>query len=286
MLKKTLQFASLLAIVSVLSGCPVYMAFEKHGGAFIAPVKGDNFVHIPDIDWDQKNNALVYFYRPDSDWGAEEIDAPSVFIDDHRYFSIRANGYSWLEMAPGIRHITMRRPIGLLLGFEGIGNFNLSKIVDADFEVEAGKIYYFRYSEIDKPSEPNPNLDEDDALAQGDMQLVTSDVAYEEIITTRFIESQAPFAKNSSAVSIAEINRLDNFKKEREELEERKEIELAQLKEAGYWRSPKWYWPFGGGPTKAVKADRDLRKLNKREDAYIASLASSEKEEKKWWWPF
>ncbi len=287
MLIKALQIALLTAMTSVLAGCPtLYMAFEKHGGAFLTSVSGERFVHIPDTEWDSKNNALVYFYRPDSDWGSEEIDAPSVFIDDHRYFSIRSNGYTWLEMAPGVRHITMRRPIGLLLGFEGFGSFALSKIVDTDFEVEAGKIYYFRYSEIDKPGAANPELEEEHPLAQGDMQLVTADVAYDEIVNTRFLESQAPFAKNSAAVSIAETNRMDNFARERQDLEARREIELAQLKEAGYWRDPKWYWPFGGGPTKAVKAERELRKLDKREQEYVASLASSEKEDSSWWWPF
>ncbi len=282
-----LQISLLLLSTGLMSGClTVYLAFEKHAGAFLVEVTGPKFIHIPDRQWDSKNNALVYFYRPYSDWAAEEIDAPSLFIDDRRYVSLRGNGYSWLEMAPGTRRITMRRPIGLLLGFEGIDEYSLSIIVDADFELEPGGIYYFRYSEVEPPAKPNPALDPDHPLASGDMQLVSAEVAFDEIVHTRFIEDEPPLAKNSAGTSIVETNIMDSFAKEREELEEQRDVELAELKDQGHWRSAKWYWPFGGGPTKRVKADRALRKLDKREQAYLATLASEEKEDSKWWWPF
>ncbi|WP_250658721.1 DUF2846 domain-containing protein [Alkalimarinus coralli] len=286
MLKRILQIVFIAVMASSQTGC-LYMAFEKHGGAFLVPVSGEQFVHIPNDKWDSSNNALVYFYRPDSRWASEEIDAPSVFIDDHRYVSLRANGFTWLEMAPGPKQITMRRPIGLLLGFEGVGDFALSKIVDAEFQVEAGKVYYFRYSEIEAPSLPNPELDSDDALAQGDMQLVTRDVAIKEIVKTRFIENQPPFAKNSAGTSIVEQNKEDAYEKERARLEAEKEEELAQLKEDGYWRSPKWYWPFGGGPTKRTEADIELKALEKERENYLLALAEEQNKGKgSWWWPF
>ena len=286
MLRRILQIAFIAVLAFSQTGC-LYMAFEKHGGAFLVPVSGEQFVHIPNDKWDSSKNALVYFYRPDSRWASEEIDAPSVFIDDHRYVSLRANGFTWLEMAPGPKQITMRRPIGLLLGFEGLGDFALSKIVDAEFEVEAGKVYYFRYSEIEAPSLPNPELDSDDALAQGDMQLVTREVAIEEIVKTRFIENQPPFAKNSAGTSIVEQNKEDAYEKERARLEAEKEEELAQLKEEGHWRSPKWYWPFGGGPTKRTEADIELKALEKERENYLLALAEEQDRGKgSWWWPF
>ena len=263
------------------------MAFEKHGGAFLVPVSGDRFIHISNDQWEPEKNAIVYFYRPDSRWASDEIDAPSMFIDDNRYVSLRANGFSWLEMSPGTRQITMRRPIGLLLGFEGMGDFSLSKIVDAEFEVEAGKVYYFRYSEVDLPSAPNPEIDAENPLAQGDMQLVSREVAMKEIVKTRFIESQPPFAKNAAGVSIVEKNKEDDFKKEKARLEEIKTEELAQLKADGHWRNSQWYWPFGGGPTKRTEADIELKELEKEREEYLVAYAEAEAKKKgPSWWSF
>ena len=287
MLNRIIQVALIAVIAASQTGC-LYMAFEKHGGAFLVAVTGDQFVHIPNDEWDSSNNALVYFYRPDSRWASEEIDAPSVFIDDHRYVSLRANGFTWLEMAPGPKQITMRRPIGLLLGFEGIGSFSLSKIVDAEFNVEPGKVYYFRYSEIEAPSLPNPDLDPADTLAQGDMQLVSREVAIKEIVATRFIENEPPFAKNSAGTSIVEQNKEDAYEKEKARLEAAHEEELAQLKLDGYWKSTSWYWPFGGGPTKHTEAGIELKALEKEREAYLLALAEEKEKAKKprWWWPF
>lgn len=291
MLNRFAQITVVAMVASLLSGCPKpYLAFEKHGGAFLVPVKGEQFVHRPNSSWESNKNAMVYFYRPLSQWGADEIDVPSVYIDDHHYFGIRANGYTWFEMTPGKKQITIRRPIGLLLGFEGIGSFSLEKIIDAEFYPEAGKVYYFRYSEVDVPSAPNPDLDPDSPFAKGDVQMVSRDVAIKDIVTTRYIESQPPFAKNSAGTSIVKVNNLDAYKAEKARLEEARSEELAQLKEQGYWRSASWYWPFGGGPTKRLKTDIELQKLEANWQAYEADLERKEAMEaalnKSKWWPF
>ena len=286
MLKRLLQITVIATLACVQTGC-LYMAFEKHGGSFLVPVSGERFVHISNDRWDSEKNALVYFYRPDSRWASDEIDAPSMFIDDNRYVSLRANGFSWLEMSPGTRQITMRRPIGLLLGFEGMGDFSLSKIVDAEFEVEAGKVYYFRYSEVEVPSASNPEIDAENPLAQGDMQLVSREMAMKEIVKTRYIDSQPPFAKNSAGVSIVEKNKEDDFKKEKVRLEVRKADELEQLKVDGHWRSANWYWPFGGGPTKRTDADIELKELEKERTAYLVAYEEAEAKKKgPSWWSF
>jgi len=271
-----------------LAGCPKpYFAFEKSAGAFLASVDGPKFVHIPDADWNRKANAMVYFYRPYSRWAAEEIDAPSIFIDDRRYFSMRGAGFTWLEMAPGTRRITIRRPIGLLLGFEGMGDFALSMPLDTEFTVKAGEVYYFRYSELNKPAKINSELPADSALGQGDMQLVTADTAFEEIVETRLIENKPPLGKVDAPRSIAQINVRDSFTAERQQLIAQRESELTELKQSGSWRPAPWYKPFSGGsPTKRVKADNALRKLDKREAEYERSLPGSEQEDKHWYWPF
>ncbi len=289
MLKKLLQITLIVTLAGVQTGC-LYMATEKHGGAFLVGVTGDKFVHLPNEQWDSSRNAMVYFYRPDSRWASDEIDAPSLFIDNNRYVSLRANGYSWLEMAPGSRRITMRRPIGLLLGFEGISwpvEFSISTIVDAEFEVEAGKIYYFRYSEVDVPSVNNPALGDDDSLSMGDMQLVSRELAMAEIIKTRFIEDEPPLAKNSAGTSIVEKNKEDDFNKEKARLEVAKVEELEQLKIDGHWRGTTWYWPFGGGPTKRTEADIEIKELEKEREEYLVAYAEAEAKRKgPSWWSF
>lgn len=287
MLNRFTQISVVALMASLLSGCPKpYLAFEKHGGAFLVPVSGEQFVHRPNTSWDTSKNAMVYFYRPDSKWGQQEIDVPSVYIDDHHYFGIRSDGYTWLEMAPGKKHIDIRRPIGLALGFEGIGGFSLEQTVDADFVLEAGEVYYFRYSEIDVPSEPNPDLDADHPLAQGDMQLVQRDVAIKEIVDTRFIQSKPPFAKNSAGISIVEQNLEDAYDAEVARLAEERVVELAELKEKGYWRDASWYWPFGGGPTKRLKSDIEKQKLDKKRQDYLDEQERIAALNKSKWWPF
>lgn len=272
-----------MAVALGLNGC-LYLALEKHGGAFLVPVSGEKFVHLPNDSWDTQSNAMIYIYRPDSEWASDEIDAPSVYIDDRHYVNLRANGYSWLELAPGKRRVTMRRPVGLLLGFEGMGHFALDLIVDAEFDVEPGKVYYFRYSEVELPEKANPELDPEHPLANGDMQLVSRDVAIKEIVLTRYMENQPPFAKNNAGKSIVEVNKTDDYKKTKKQLEEEREVELAKLKSEGHWRESKWYWPFGSGPTKRLKTDVELKKLDKARDQHLAML--EEKKAKKSWWPF
>lgn len=291
MLSRLAQFAIIASLTGLLTGCPkLYIAFEKHGGAFLAPVNGQEFVSLPNDAWGSNQNAMVYFYRPNSQWAADEIDAPSVYVDDRHYFNIRGNGYTWLEMAPGKRRITMRRPLGAVLGFEGIGHFALDLIVDGDVHLEPGKVYYFRYSEVSMPSASNPDIPADDTFATGEMQLVSRDVAFKEIIHTRFITPKPPFAKSNAGISIVETNKKDTYDSTLADLKVARAEEIEQLKKDGHYRPAKWYWPFGGGPTKRLKTDREIEKLDRDWKAYKEELERQKELErarnKKWWWPF
>src|SRR5690606_39741728 len=129
-----------------------------------------------------------------------------------------------------------------------IGHFALSKMVDQELEVEAGKVYYLRYSEVTKP-EINPHLASDSPWGKGDMQLVTPEYAYQEIMQTRFLNSDM-LAPNHAAVSIAEVNRKDDYNKRKKELEQARKDELAQLKKQGAYRSGVWWCLYmcGGDP--------------------------------------
>ncbi|WP_431688630.1 DUF2846 domain-containing protein [Hahella sp. NBU794] len=271
----------LLVTAVAMSGCKIYQSMGKSVGAFVHPVSGPKFVHIPDSEWDSASSALIYFYRPHSDWASEEIESPSVYVDDSQYFNFRDNSYTWLQVAPGERRITMRRP---LLGFEGIGGFTLSDMTDQILSVDAGKIYYLRYSEISKP-DPNPEIETDSPWAEGDLQLVAADFAYNEIVETRFLNSDL-LAPNHAATSIVKENIEYSFEREQEEIEVAREEEIERLKEQGYYRPDKWWCMYmcGGGPTKRLKTDRMQRELDKRKNAYEEQLAESESSS--WWWPF
>ncbi|MCM0612585.1 DUF2846 domain-containing protein [Marinobacter sediminum] len=266
------------------SGCTVYQSIGKSTGAFLHPVSGHDFVHIPNDEWNRKN-ALIYFYRTHSQWAADEIEAPSVYIDDAHYFNLRNDSYTWLEVSPGERQIAMRRP---LLGLEGMNSFSLSLIADAALKVEAGRIYYLRYNELTEPEQAHPDLDPEHPLAQGDLQLVTRDYAMQgnEIVTTRFLNSDL-LAPNHAATSIVEINEDEDFERRMDTLEEQRELEIERLEQEGNYESASWFWPFGGGPTVPLETDRKIEQL---EEDYAQLERARERQEEAesggGWWIF
>lgn len=275
-------FAAFLLLVG--SGCTVYQSIGKSVGSFLHPVSGHDFVHIDNEQWD-RDNAVLYFYRTHSQWAADEIEAPSVYIDDNHYFNIRNDSFTWLEVSPGERHIAIRRP---LLGLEGLNSFSLSLIADATLEVEPGRIYYLRYNELEEPESTHPELAEDHPLTSGDLQLVTRDYAMQagEIVSTRFLNSDL-LAPNHAAVSIVEVNEDGDYERNLALLEEEREAEIERLKAEGKYEEAPWYWPFGGGPTEPLESDRKLRELERE---YAALEQERERREEAeggdGWWIF
>lgn len=273
-----------LVAVLLFSGCSIHQSIGKSVGAFLHPVTGHDFVHIDNTDWNSANNALLYFYRPHSEWAGDEIEAPSVYIDGKHYFNIRDNSYTWLEVAPGERHIILRRP---LLGLEGLNDFDLSRIADAELDVEAGNIYYLRYSEVRPPEQTNPDLKREDPLAKDELQLVTRDYAMtgdDEITSTQFLNSDL-LAPNHAAASIVETNQDDDYERRMAELEKARDEEIETMKANGEYNEPPWYWPFGGGPSKPLKTDRQIQALQKSHAAIEAERKAAAADDGGWW-PF
>jgi Protein of unknown function (DUF2846) len=273
--------AALVALMLLMSGCTVYQSIGKSVGGFVHPVTGHDFVHIGNDKW-SRDNALVYFYRPHSDWASYEIESPSVYIDDTHYFNFRNDSFTWFEVSPGQRHIQIRRP---LLGLEGMGSFSLSMIADAMLTVEPGQIYYLRYSEVEKPEANYPGLPEDHPLRSGELQLVTREYAMQadEIVSTRFLNSDL-LAPNHGAASIVRVTEDVDYQRRLDELEEERTAEIEQLKAAGKYSEPSWFWPFGGGPNVPLETDR---KLNELEREYAALEREREREDADdGWWIF
>jgi len=85
-------------------------------------------------------------------------------------------------MKPGSYDIVIRRGI---FGMEGIEWFEIKRISELAFEAKAGKVYYFRYSEIDPPV-IDPDLEET-PLGDGPLQLVAPSRALAEMKETQMI---------------------------------------------------------------------------------------------------
>lgn len=107
---------------------------------------GPQFEPLPKVD---DKSALVYLYRPDSNWNFQEIIAPSFFLNGMRLPSLVNNHYTWLELPPDTYRFAVRRPIGFIY-------FQKGTVID--FKVEAGKTYYLRYDEQGFRIKPDPSL--------------------------------------------------------------------------------------------------------------------------------
>ena len=108
--------------------------------------QGALFQPVPVLD---KKFALVYLYRPHSEWNANEILPASIFLNDVRLPSLLDNHYYWLELKPGIYRMKISRPLGFIYFQKG---------TVADFTVEEGKTYYLRYDEENFRGHPDPAL--------------------------------------------------------------------------------------------------------------------------------
>ena len=174
MIKIILNFF-LISVLFSTSGClHIYQSIGHNFGAYVATVSGKEYNQVGNR-WDYENKALLYVYRPNSQWAADEVEAPSFYIDDERVFNIRANGYTWFELEPGDYEVIMRRP---LMGLEGINldgfEFDLSRIAQMNLSVEADRVYFLRYSEIEPPEIEDQTIEEDIPLGDGPLLLVST----------------------------------------------------------------------------------------------------------------
>ena len=274
---------TLLAML-LLNGCgmTIYQSLGKDMGAYVRPVTGDEFSPVASYKWNSKKQALVYFYRPESQWANDELMAPSFYVDDHHYFNLRSNGYTWLVVLAGKREFDIRRPFNGIEGVKHMGPLTLifDHILDAELNVEAGKTYYIRYSEVDDPESHYEGLEEAHPLNQGTARLVNEETALPEIRKTRLLQDKV-MVHNSAAQSIVDDNREADYKRRRAELLEQRKKEFQAMKESGDYEPAPWYWPWGGGPTKRLEADRKLRKLERERQERLAPENDGH-----WWWPF
>ena len=140
-----LKISTLLIMLISLSSCGdiINMKYWKQmsWGAQIKAVEGPGYHPVIETD---PLNAVVYVYRPFSDWADQELQAPSIFIQEQRMFGLKNNMYVALELEPGRHVFSARRPLAIL---------HVEKIFELELDVDPGEVYYMRYSEVDIPPE-------------------------------------------------------------------------------------------------------------------------------------
>lgn len=163
-----------LLLALCVAGCS--MAIPRTPGAFLQAARGDTFQPVDTLD---PRNAMVYLYRPGNQWGYEEIQAPSFFINEKMLFGLKSGAYTWLELHGGEYDFYARRPLGILF---------LKTIFELPLAVEGGNTYYFRYSE-DQPLDPEQyGMDPDIYRQAGPLQQVPEALALREIRNLRLDE--------------------------------------------------------------------------------------------------
>lgn len=231
MIKIIITFFATFVLIST-SGClHIYQSLGHNFGAYIATVSGKEYSQVGNR-WDYENKALLYVYRPDSEWASDEIEAPSFYLDDERIFNIRANGYTWFELEPGEYEVVMRRP---LMGLEGIATdsfeFDLKRIAQMNLAVEADNVYFLRYSEIDPPELEHQTLEEDMPLGDGPLMLVSTDLAHNELAVTRMLPEGGRFIKSQGPLTEDEL----------EEVFDSRVIDLSEEEQEDS-NTMKWWW--------------------------------------------
>ena len=167
---------SLLVLVMVTGCMGIKIGVPTTSGAFISAPKGKVFEPMDTLD---PRNAMVYIYRPANQWGYEEVQAPTFFIDSTQIFGLKSGAYSWLELHGGRYDFYARRPLSLLF---------LKTIFELPLEVEGGKVYYFRYSEDAPLALEELVADADQYMQAGPLQQVPEGVAMRELKNLRLDE--------------------------------------------------------------------------------------------------
>ena len=152
------QILSLLLLPLLLAGCST-------PGTFFMPLQGPHFKAQPLPDED---NALVYLYRPQSDWGDQELEAPGVFLNNELIGVLPSGGYLALEFDVDNYRLEMRRPLfGSYWTLFADGPLEFTRIASFTLEAETGAVYYLRYDELNPPPAKDTQPEEGDGPLPG-----------------------------------------------------------------------------------------------------------------------
>lgn len=175
------MFTFLCISLLATSGCTLYLPVIAPG-SYISEAEGPLFQETPLLD---ERNAMVYIYRPNSEWADDELEAPSFYLGEDRLFGLKSGQYIWLEMYAGGEELVVKR------SFLGL---NIKDITALKLDLKAGEVRYFRYSEdnvIEDESAPNS------AVSFPPIQEVSAQAALPEISQMRLTEPGALLSCNA-----------------------------------------------------------------------------------------
>ncbi|KAF0806258.1 signal peptide protein [Alcanivorax sp. S71-1-4] len=159
-----------------VTGCGT-VAMPRTPGAFIEAAGGETFEPLDTLD---PRNAMVYLYRPGNQWGYEEVQAPTFFINEQQLAGLKSGAYTWLELHGGEYDLYARRPLSILF---------LKTIFELPLKVEGGQTYYLRYSEDQPLDYAARGLDPAQFMQAGPLQQVPEPLALAEIRNLRLDEA-------------------------------------------------------------------------------------------------
>ena len=178
---KIVSLVAAAGLLALLQGCTIHHSIGDNFGSFVSEPDGQAFKPVGPR-WDYENTALLYVYRPATQWSMDELETPSFNVNDERLFNLKGGAYTWYEMEPGQYNVVMRRG---LMGLEGVGSLVIKTLARLQLDVQAGKVYYLRYSEIDPPK-IKPDL-ETNPVGDGPLQMVAPSMALSELPVTRLL---------------------------------------------------------------------------------------------------
>ncbi|MET1080009.1 MAG: DUF2846 domain-containing protein [Pseudomonas sp.] len=171
----------LLMLLGVLGGCST-------PGAFFGALDGPSF----QARGIEPQHALVYLYRPRSDWADQELEAPGLFLDNRLIGGLPSQGHLALGFEGASYQLEMRRPLfGSYWTWFADGPLDFTRITSFALEAKPGEVYYLRYDELGPP----PQCEAAPDAAEGPLQLVCVSLGETEIGATHEVQ---PFERITS----------------------------------------------------------------------------------------
>jgi hypothetical protein len=140
-------------------------------GSFMFPNKGEFFRPLFPTD---SRNAIIYVYRPQTDWNDQEVQSPGFFLDGQFLSGLKSGSYFWFEVPASQYYFNAKRPLAIIY---------LKTIFEAEVFFEGNKSYFFRYDE-ENPG-PKKVVKDSAMLAVGPLKQMSEAQALSEIRETR-----------------------------------------------------------------------------------------------------
>ena len=193
-------------------------------------------------------NAIVYVYRPQSDWSDAEVQSPGFFVNGEFISGLKSGSYFWFEVPASTYYFNAKRPLAVVY---------LTTIFEANVNLEGGQRYFYRYDEeVRGPKKP---VKGSTLLVVGPINQVPEGQALPEIARTRFMgggrvlladpqPQWAPFdfytgAKPVEASSYDATTPLPTQLRSNEEIQTEEDPEgIMQATPKGRWWNPATWW--------------------------------------------